>query len=301
MESMGLGLLMFLIVRSACRLQGHYQDRHYSPVADVSRQRRPAVGNRPLSWWAVKRVSEYSGRVNLWLAGGFAMLYAAYTVAGTHWPSWLGSQVFVTFDKIGGVPAMAAALVVLAAVPAAFQYGLWDSSAQDRCRRLELLLLTELDAHDYWQAAAAAAWQRGRGYFAVASLLWMSLVIAGRAELSQVLAALGSGVILWGLYFALGFRAFSRGMEANRLGTLLTLGLPLLACLLFRTDFAALAALVPPGSVYLSTTTTASIAWLPGPLLASAIALTIGRQSQERCVADLRTWYGQHHGKKGME
>ena len=72
-------------------------------------------------------------------------MYAAYIVAGDAWPDWLGSQVFVTFDQMGGVPAMAAALVVLAAVPAAFQYGLWDSSAQDRCRRLELLLLTDLD------------------------------------------------------------------------------------------------------------------------------------------------------------
>ena len=110
---------------AASRLQGHFRDRHYSPAQDVSGQHRKAVGDRPLSWWAVKRVSEYSGRVNLWLAGGFAVLYAAYTVAGEAWPSWLGRQVFVTFDQMGGVPTLATALVVLAAVPAAFQYGLW--------------------------------------------------------------------------------------------------------------------------------------------------------------------------------
>jgi hypothetical protein len=294
LQGIGLTIVGLLAWRSACRLHGHFQDRHYLPVEDVSGQRRQPVGDRPLAWWAVKRVSEYSGRINMWLAGGFALVYAAYTVAGPNWPDWLGSQVFVTFDQIGGVPAMAAALVVLAAVPAAFQYGLWDSSEQDRCRRLELLLLTELDARDYWQAAAAAAWRRGRGYFAVALILWTSLVIAGRAELTQVLAALACGVVLWGLYFALGFRAFARGMQANRMGMVLTVGLPLVACVLFRIDHAALAGLVPPGSVYLPTAMPASAAWLPGPLLAGVIALTLGRQTQASCVADLKRWYGRH-------
>jgi hypothetical protein len=67
------------------------------------------------------------------------------------------------------------------------------------------------------------------------------------------------------------------------------------ACVLFRTDFATLAGLVPPGSVYLPTAMPASTAWLPGPLLAGAIALTLGQHTQERCMADLRRWYGQHH------
>src|SRR5262249_59710006 len=112
----------------------------------------------------VKRVTQDAGRANLWLAGGFGLLYAAYTVAGPHWPPWMGRLVFIIVDqKMGGIPVLAAALVVLAAVPAAWQYGLWDSNAMDRCRRLELLLLTELEARDYWDAATAAAWRRGRG------------------------------------------------------------------------------------------------------------------------------------------
>src|SRR5207237_1105833 len=135
--------------------------------------------------------------------------------------------VFVMCDEAGGVPALTTGLVILAAVPAAFQYGLWDSSAQDRCRRLELLLLTDLDAHDYWNAAAAAAWQRGRGYFAVAAILWMAGWLGGRLTLSQAMAAAAAGVLVWGLYFTLGFRAFSRGMQASALGMLLTVGLPL--------------------------------------------------------------------------
>ena len=49
-----------------------------------------------------------------------------------------------------------------------------------------------------------------------------------------ILAALAAGVLLWCLYFALGFRAFSRGMQANGLGLVLTLVLPLVAGLAER-------------------------------------------------------------------
>ena len=130
----------------------------------------------------MKRVTRYSGRINLWLAGGFGLLYALYTAAGPNWPAWMGQRVFQIFDRMGGVPGLATGLVVLAAVPAAFQYGLWDSNAHDRCRRLELLLLSRLEARDYWNAAAAAAWKRGRGYFGVALLLWASAVVAGQHD-----------------------------------------------------------------------------------------------------------------------
>src|SRR5262249_58111490 len=141
------------------------------------------------------------GRINLWLAGGFGALYALYLVAGDGWPAWLGKRVFQMCDGAGGPAALAAGLVVLAAVPAAFQYGLWDSSTQDRCRRLELLLLTELKGEDYWGAAAAAAWRRGRGYFAIALLLWAAAVVSGRITPAQAAAALAAGVLLWSAYF----------------------------------------------------------------------------------------------------
>jgi hypothetical protein len=298
LEAIAVGFAGLLLARSAYRLQGHFRDRHYLPVADVSGRRRGAMGERPLSWWAVKRVSQYSGRVNLWLAGGFGVLYAAYTVAGDAWPSWLGQQVFWIFDNFGGPAALATALVVLAAVPAAFQYGLWDSNEQDRCRRLELLLMTDLDAKDYWNAATAAAWRRGRGYFAVALLLWTALLLSGKALPGQVLVAAASGVVLWGLYFALGFCAFARGLQANRLGLFLTVGLPALACWIQSCGQPVLAALVPPGSVYQPTTTMPAASWLPGPLLAGAITLLVGRRTLRRCDANLRQWYDQHQGRK---
>src|SRR5262249_47050159 len=151
-------------------LEAHFHELHYEPAADLSGARRPAIGDYPLTWWAVKRVSRYSGRINLWLAGGFGVLYALYTVAQDQWPAWMGRRIFQMADRAGGIPGLATGLVLLAAVPAAFQYGLWDSSVQDRCRRLELLLMTGLRPRDYWGAASAAAWQRGRGYFSVAVL-----------------------------------------------------------------------------------------------------------------------------------
>ncbi|HYT92375.1 MAG TPA: hypothetical protein VEL76_26915, partial [Gemmataceae bacterium] len=299
LEGLAVAIVAVLMFRAACRLKGHFHDRHYLPAPDVSGVKRAVVGEKPLRWWAVKRVSEYTGRVNLWLAGGFGAIYALYTVAGSAWPAWLGRQVFEAFDALGGIPSMATALVVLAAVPAAYQYGLWDSNAQDRCRRLELLLLTRLSAADYWDAAAAAAWRRGRGYFAVAVGLWMAALLAGKVGPAQVLTSLAAGVILWGLYFVLGFQAFSRGVQANTLGLLLTIGLPVLTMALYRAGLPALAALMPPGSVYepLAGTETAAV----GSLLAGAVALSLGRGSLARCDGELRRWYDQHHGQKVID
>jgi hypothetical protein len=300
-ELASLATAILLLARAASRLQPHFHERHYRPAVDETGRDRGCIGSRPLSWWAVRRVTEYSGRVNIWLAGGFGVLYAVYTIAGPWWPGWLGRQVFVVFDRMGGIPALTTALVILAAVPAAFQYGLWDSNTQDRCRRLELLLLTGLTARDYWEAAAAAAWRRGRGYFGVAVLLWSAAVAAGQIGLAQVLVALAAGVVLWGLYFSLGFRAFARGVQANALGLLLTLGLPLGAYVAYQRGWPLLAALVPPGSVYNPTTVQPAATWLPGPFLGAVAALSLARFSFARCDRELRNWYDRNHGQKVVE
>jgi hypothetical protein len=298
LELAALAGLVLAGARAAGRLRPHFHERHYRPAASRAGAARTRVGDRPLAWWAVKRVSEYSGRVNLWLAGGFGALYAAYLLAGPHWPAWVGRGVFQLCDAAGGPAALATGLALLAAVPAAFQYGLWDSNAQDRCRRLELLLLTRLGPHDYWGAASAAAWRRGRGYFAVALLLWGSAAAAGRVPAAQAVAAAAAGVLLWGVYFALGFRAFARGHQANGLGLALTLGLPLAAYALSRLGAPALAALLPPGSVYWAGDGLVSLTWVPGPLLAGAAALAVGRRALRRCDAELRQWYDRHHGRQ---
>lgn len=292
MQLVTLGLLALLTLRAASRLLGHFHERHYDPVRDVRGEWRPAVGDRPLSWWAVKRVMEYSGRGNLWLAGGFCALYAAYLIVGNHWPAWMGKRIFEMVESVGGVASLSAALVVLAAVPASFQYGLWDSSVHERCKRLELLLLTDLQPGDYWHAAAAAAWRRGRGYLFLAAGLWLAAVVGGRLTLLAALAALASAVLLWALYFALGFRAFARGQAANGLGMLLTLGLPLATVALARVG---LGSWLPPGMVHAAGT--GQIPWM-GALLAAALTLWIARQSLSECDARLRLWYDSHHGAK---
>jgi hypothetical protein len=291
-----------LLARTSSRLKGHFHERHYKPILDPKEKDRGTMGNRPLAWWAVRRVTEYSGRANLWLAGGFGILYAAYTVAGPNWPAWMGRMVFYIFDQhMGGIPVLATSLVVLAAVPAAWQYGLWDSNAQDRCRRLELLLLTELEATDYWEAATAAAWKRGRGYFWVAGLLWLAGAIAGQISLEQLAAALASGTLLWCLYFALGFRAFSQGMQANGLGSLLTLGLPGLTYVLFMAGWPAVGGLLPPGCVYAAVKEPVLPLWIVAPLLIGGLTLVISRTALARCDAELRRWYEMNHGQKVVD
>ncbi len=286
-----------LLLRSAWRLQGHFHERHYRPIVDSRARRDACHDDRPLSWWAVRRVTEYSGRVNLWLASGFGILYALYTVAGNLWPAWLGRRIFMIFDDAGGVPLWATALVVLAAVPAAFQYGLWDSSQQERCRRLELLLLSRLTARDYWQAAWAAAWHRGRGYFLTALLLWTAA--AWTRPLGFVSALLGvlTGVLLWNVYFALGFRGFARGVRATSMGIGLTVGLPAAVFLLQQLGGPHLAGFLPPGTLYYSSASAPMWAWLPGAMAAALVALYVTRKTLATCEEELRGWYEQHHGR----
>jgi len=301
LELAGLAVVGLLLVRTASRLHGHFHERHYTPQIDPKAAGRGTVGDHPLSWWAVKRISEYAGRANLWVAMGFGLLYAAYTIAGPHWPSWLGRLVFdMVKVQMGGIPVLTTALVVLAAVPAAWQYGLWDSNAHDRCKRLELLLLTGLEPRDYWDAATAAAWRRGRGYFWVAGILWLAALVSGQANLPQVLAAVAASVLLWTLYFALGFRAFARGMQANGLGSLLTLGVPTVTYVLFVRGWPALGALLPPGSVF-SALQGMPASWVIGPLAMGAGALWLSRRTLASCDADLRRWYDLNHGQRMVE
>jgi hypothetical protein len=292
--SLGSCLALALLVRSALRLHGHFHDEHYRPILSQNSTPRAPIGDEPLTWWTVKRVSRYAGRINVWLAGGFGILYAIYTVAEPHWPTWMGRSVFQIFDRLGGLPMIATALTLLAAVPAAFQYGLWDSSAQDRARRLELLLMTGLEGKAYWQAAWAAAWRRGRGYFILALVLWFAAGWAERIAWTQALAGLAAGIILWGLYFALGFRAFSRGSQANQLGAVLTLLLPLATGLLAQTEWRAAAMLLPPGSVYFGATSVPNLWWMLGPLAAGVCTLLLTRQALRHCEAELRRWYNHH-------
>jgi hypothetical protein len=292
------GLIAVFTLRGAWRLKGHFHDRHYRPLTADRAARTEAIGDRPLSWWAVRRVMEYSGRVNIWLAGGFGLLYAAYLVAGDRWPPWMGRLVFQIFETWGGAGMVATALAVMAAVPAAFQYGLWDPTVSDRCRRLELLLLTELSGRDYWHASRSAAWRRGRGYFAIALILWAALAIGGRVAWYEALAAAVGGGVLWLFSFAVGFRAFCTGNQASGLASLLTIGLPVLLFVLLRAGLDTLAGFLPTAACYLPIRSGITWYWAAGLLLTAAATARLTRQGLVKCEAELRAWYDANQGRK---
>lgn len=296
--AVGLGLLAVAGVRAAFRLKGHFHDRHYTPQSAGRQAQTRQIGDRPLSWWAVRRVMEYSGRVNVYLAGGFALVYAAYLVAGDAWPAWMGRLVFQLFDLWGGPPTVATAMSVLAAVPAVFQFGLWDSTAQNRCKRLELLLLTHLSGRDYWHASLAAAWKRGRAYLLVAGLLWAALAISGRVAWWEALAAAAGAGVLWATGFAVGFRSFATGYQTSGLASLFTLGLPLLLFGLLKAGWTTLAGLVPAGLCHLPVSSGVNWGWTVGMLGWLALAVWLTRTGLANCDADLRAWYDANQGKK---
>lgn len=290
-----------LALRGAFRLRGHFHDRHYKPISSNREEQSEHIGEQPLSWWAVRRVMEYSGRSNLYLAGGFSVLYAAFLVAGDAWPPWMGRIVFHIFETWGGAAMVATAMVVMASVPASFQYGLWDATVPDRCKRLELLLLTGLTGLDYWRASLAAAWRRGRGYLFIAVVLWAALAVSGRATWWQALAAGIGGAAVWAFSFAVGFRAFCTGNQASGVASLLTLGLPLILFAFLRVGWETAAAFVPTAATYLPLRNGLSLSWLAGLLVVVGVAAWLTRRGLERCDAELRAWYDANQGRKTAE
>lgn len=284
--------------RAAFRLNGHFHDRHYRPIASDRVDQSRYIGERPLSWWAVRRVMEYSGRVNVWLAGGFCALYAAFLIAGNQWPAWMGRLVFLIFENWGGAPVVATAMCVLAAVPAVFQYGLWDPTISDRCKRLELLLLSDLRGWDYWHASLAASWRRGRAYLFCAAMLWVALALSGRAAWYESLASATGGLALWAFSFAIGFRAFSTGNQAGGIAMLLTLGLPFLLFGLMKAGWVSAAALVPTALCYLPLKTGLTFAWIDGMVLTAGATVWLARRGVRSCEPELRAWYEANQGRK---
>jgi hypothetical protein len=135
----------------------------------------------------------------------------------------------------------------------------------------------------------------------VALLLWLAAASSGQITFLQATTALASGVLLWGLYFTLGFQAFTRGTQANLRGLSLTLGLPALAFLLQQLGCPFLAGLLPPGAVHHAATTTAPLSWCLGAVCTALVMLVVTRLSLAGCEIDLRHWYENHHGKMVLE
>ena len=297
--------VVFLIVaattRAAYRLRGHFHERHYKPIDSSRESQLDKIGDTPLSWWAVRRVMEYSGKVNLWLAGGFCLIYAAYIVAGDAWPPWMGKLVFQLFENWGGPPAIATACVVMATVPAVFQFGLWDATTQDRCRRLELLLLTDLDEQDYWRASLSASWKRGRGYLVSAILLWFALGMSGRNTWSEVMASACAACLVWVFSFAVGFRAFSTGKQTSVVSSLLVLGMPMILVGLLKLGFVSAANFLPVGLIYMPLKSGLTPAWFAAYCFMTVGTVGLSRYGLARCDAGLRRWYNNNQGMIAAE
>jgi hypothetical protein len=306
-DGVGVELLLALAVagafavlaaaRMAWRLKDHYMERNYF-VRHDPKAARAGIGAWPVTWWAVRRVNEYPGRANLYFAGGAAVLYAAFLVVGeANWPSAFGRNLFAMYELLGGIPGLATGLAILAAVPAAYQYGLWDSSIPARCKRLENFLPTRLDVRDYLHAAARSSWNRGRGYLLASALLLIAGCWSRRLGATEMLLAGAASVALLGLHFAVGFRYFSRSRTGATLGFALTAGLPALAWGLGSQGLGSVALLTPPGAVFYATQ--AGIPWLdrllPVALYAGLAALLL-QDAWRRFDAELREWYDRCHG-----
>jgi hypothetical protein len=188
-------------------------------------------------------------------------------------------------------------MCVLAAVPAVFQYGLWDSTISNRCRRLELLLLSNLRGYDYWRASLAAAWRRGYDYLIFAGLLWVALAVSGRATWLDAVAAGFGGLLLWAFSFSVGFRAFSTGRHAGALAMGLTLGCPAALMLLLRVNLESIAAFVPTAACYLPLRSGVSEAWAAGAAATLVLTIALIDRGLTRCDRELREWYDANQGR----
>jgi hypothetical protein len=288
-------------LRAAFRLRGHFHDRHYKPISSDRKSQSDKIGDQPLSWWAVRRVMEYSGRVNLYLAGGACLLYAVYLVAEKDWPAFMGRNVFQLFETWGGAPSIATAMVLMACVPAIFQFGLWDATVQARCQRLELLLLTDLSGRDYWNASLAASWRRGRGYFFSAGVLWVALGVSGRAYWPEVIAAMCAAAVMWCFLFVVGFRNFSRGGQSNGMSSLLILGTPLLLAIFLKNGLSLPANFLPAGLLYMPLTHGTTITWFVAFGVFATITFVLTRRGIAACESNLRAWYDLNQGLKSAE
>jgi hypothetical protein len=129
----------------------------------------------------------------------------------------------------------------------------------------------------------------------------LAALIAGKAAVTAVLTAVASAVLLWGLYFAVGFWSFSRGRQANGLWSLLTLGIPTVSIVLVRGGWPGVAALTPSGNVWHALAIGPTSIWLIGALILGSAALILGASAQRSCDRDLRLWYDRNAGLQALD
>ena len=114
----------------------------------------------------------------------------------------------------------------------------------ERCRKLELLLLTRVTGTDFWRHGGGS--QAGKGYFTQPCCSARRLAHPAGASMFGALAAAS----FCGCFIS-GFRR-SRAKQWREPWLLLTIGLPVLAYAPYKQAGPTLTALVPPGSRYMA-------------------------------------------------
>jgi len=61
------------------------------------------------------------------------------------------------------------------------------------------------------------------------------------------------------------------------------------------------AALFPPGAVYMALKQPINHWWMIGPMLAGIATWFLARSATTHCVRDLRAWYEQNQGRKALD
>lgn len=301
--------------RMACRLRHHSREENYAQRSGKQKFTR-LIGNKPLSWWTARRVSQFKGNINLYLAWATVGLFIAWMVFRDQWPYWLAQRQLYLLEVYGGAPLLAALALQMAVVPTAFLNGLWDSNAQVRCRRLELLLTTPLSGWDYLQGSMVAGWTRGRGYVLAALSLWIAMAVTGRISWAACAACLLLAGNFLVLYFAAAFRNFARlsddGSVSTR-GLLWSVGPPALTLLLFQADWTLAGVATPLGAVYFASLAPLEQAQAVGTMTGWPWAIIVAenllfllaavwslREGVRRFDTEIREWFSQYHagGKK---
>lgn len=323
---LGFSLLgVWYLVR---RLRKHYLEENYSNQNREQKSSRP-IRENPLAWWTHRRVSQFRGQINIYLGWGCVLLYSLWVAISVSQGAVVQWMIMAVFYFFGGSAMIGAFGLQFGLVSTAFLNGLWDSNTQQRVSRLELLLVSPLTAREFLGGSIAAAWTRGKHYFAMAVVAWgvpaaLTVIVplfrpVSRSKALATLAPTSIWAFLFAMFvaavyvffvFSIAFRNFARLKGDNqvaRLGLLLSLGIPLLTSALFFLNLGWLGALVPLGAVFLLTSDPAWAAESTGLswewmwlmiFLATGCYLWMGRLLFQAAFKnfdqEIRTWFALH-------
>lgn len=251
--AMLLGLCGLGAWRLQQRLRAHYLEENYGNQYRKKEYVKP-IRDNPLAWWTHRRVSRFRGQINVYLGWATIGLFSAWMIFHASWPTWLGPMLMLAFHIFGGQAMLGVFALQFGLVATAFLSGLWDSNPQQRVGRLELLLVSPLEAQQFLEGSIAASWTRGKQFLAMAVFVWTMAVLADRIAWWNLALLLPCAAIYVFAYFALAFRNFTF-VKSDRAsaswGMAMSLGSPFLTMACFMSGFGKLGAVTPLGGIFL--------------------------------------------------